>query len=237
MQKISWAVQTNLVNAKDVNALAAACEAAVQVFVPFQTIPFSDALPEVPREGKTVFYKATRCMAAVHASKNWSPGVFFDERAFSFEVSSQRFDILNAGAEVTTIAALAARDLPADKLLFLRPCDDSKAFAGEVMSAQAVRDWCHQLSTEECELEPTCPIVVAEPVGIGREWRLFMVGGKVSSGSQYRVQHTLNVESTAGFVEEDVIAAVISAQVLAFEPATRQVPDGIARDARCGGVA
>ena len=38
-----------------------------------------------------------------------------------------------------------------------------------------------------------CPVVVAEPVGISHEWRLFIVDGRASSGSHYRSRHRLDV--------------------------------------------
>ena len=191
---LTWAVQTNLINQRDLQSLKAACEKTGQNFLDFQAIPFSDELPDVPNQGPTVFYGATRCMAQVHSSRRWNPGVFFDEAFFNFNCWSQQLPTLNGGAQVTTLEGLASQNHAAERLFFVRPCDDSKAFAGEVMAFGDIQQWCRQLSAEACEVSPSCPIVAAEPVGIAKEWRLFVVEGKVASGSQYRVNHRLEVD-------------------------------------------
>jgi len=122
-------------------------------------------------------------------------GCFFDDANFSFSGwgSAYGASVLNAGAEVTTLEAFCARDYAGDSHFFVRPTDDSKSFAGEVMRFAELVTWCRQLEGEECDLSPDCPIVVAEPVEIAHEWRLFMVNSKVSTGSHYRSGGRLDV--------------------------------------------
>lgn len=216
---VVWGVQSNLVNAADVEKLVLACQAAGVTAQLFQTIPFSDELPELGTQRPTVFYGSTGCMAAIHRSGRWRPGVFFDEENFRFSGWGKQYgsSVLNAEAEETTLREFCARDYPAERVFFLRPCDDSKAFAGEVMAFGEARTWCEGL--DDCELSPDCPIVVAEPVGIAEEWRLFLVNGKVSTGSRYRSHHRLNVQP--GVPPE----AIRFAEGLGWQPAPVSVLD------------
>ena len=72
-----WAVQSNLINSSDLARLELACRAQAVPFCPFQTVPFSDALPDIPHDRPTVFYGATRCMSSIYRDGRWTPGVFF----------------------------------------------------------------------------------------------------------------------------------------------------------------
>lgn len=190
-----WAIQSNLVNSADVDKLTRACQAAGVCSQLFRTIPFSDQLPDVATDRPALFYGSTGCMAAIQRSQKWRPGVFFDVQNFSFSGWGKAWGnaVLNAEAEETTLEQLARRDYPPERTFFLRPCDDSKAFAGEVLNFGEIQTWCLSLQEEECLLKPDSPIVVAEPVGIADEWRLFLVDGRLSTGSHYRSHHRLDV--------------------------------------------
>ena len=75
MQNLSWAVQTNLTNADDTVKIDNACRRLGLMFHPYEIIPFSDELPEVPNDQPTVFYGSTTAISKVDASGKWSPGV------------------------------------------------------------------------------------------------------------------------------------------------------------------
>ncbi|MBX3167750.1 MAG: ATP-grasp domain-containing protein [Candidatus Eremiobacteraeota bacterium] len=190
---LRWAIQSNLVNAADVEKLLAACRQHGQPAVTFETIPFSNQPPALDSGQPTVFYGSTSCMSNIWQVGKWSPGVFFDPQRFSFSEWGQAYGrhCLNGEARQTTLAALAAESYGMDRLFFLRPIHDDKAFAGEVMAFGEIQKWVGEL--EQTMLSPDTEILVAEPVGISHEWRLFMVDGKVSTGSHYRTRQRLDV--------------------------------------------
>ena len=192
---LRWAIQSNLVNAIDLEKLLAACRQHGLPAVTFETIPFSNQLPDLDADQPTVFYGSTGCMSNIREAAKWTPGVFFDPQKFSFPEWSRAYGsaCLNAEAQQITLAELAEQTHAADQVFFLRPIHDDKSFAGEVMSFGEIQKWVAEL--DQTVLSPQTPILVAEPVGITHEWRLFVVNGKVSTGSRYRTRHQLDVRA------------------------------------------
>lgn len=199
---LRWAIQSNLVNTADLEKLLAACRHHGQPAVTFETIPFSNQPPDLDTDQPTIFYGSTGCMSNIWQTGKWTPGVFFDPDLFSFPVWGRQYGhhCLNGGARETTLLGLASESHDPQRLFFLRPIHDDKAFAGEVMAFGEIREWVGEL--EQTVLSPKTPILVAEPVGISHEWRLFMVGGKVSTGSHYRTRQRLDVYAE---VPEEVV--------------------------------
>ena len=185
-----WAVQTNLGSPAAIEQLRRACEALGLPFVPIVAIPFSDALPDVPREPATIFYGSANLCTNIHRSRGWSPGVFFDDERFAFEalLAHCKHALLNADARIATLGELARDELDADLELFVRPVADHKQFAGGVQRFGAVRAWVDALQGDEVGLDRATRVVVATPKPIAREWRLFVVDGEVVGGSRYRTQ-------------------------------------------------
>ncbi len=83
-----------------------------------------------------------------------------------------------------------------DKLLFIRPNDDSKSFAGEVNRFDEIGSWFEKLRiVENSGLSPETKIIVSEPYNIQYEWRLWIVNKKVVAASKYREYFRLKKES------------------------------------------
>lgn len=191
---VRWAVQYNLAkqNADDIEA---ACKKLNYKFVGIKVIPFSKEIPDIPNDDITIFYGATKWIDNIYQNNRWGPGVYFNPDAH-FETWVEKYGeaALNYGAEITTLNELSYQPYPDDRLLFIRPTRDMKEFNGDVWEFGKIKRWSHGIITDvDTEELARIPIVVSEPYGIAHEWRLFMVGGKVSSGSHYRSYHKLNV--------------------------------------------
>lgn len=189
---VRWVVQTNLGKHYSED-LRIACSNLGLPFVPEHAIPFSDEIPDIDSNLPTVFYGATRWINNIYASNKWEPGVFFNPRSV-FTRWSKKYDkhVLNADAKITTLIKLAKESRPDHELIFVRPVSDQKEFAGNVMSFKNIKCWKDNLITDVDTADfGNIPIVASEPVGIAHEWRLFIVNGKVSSGSHYRKYHKL----------------------------------------------
>jgi len=104
--------------------------------------------------------------------------------------------MLNYDASVITFKELIEANMfSAEKLLFIRPNDDSKSFAGEVRRFDEIGDWYNQLKgVENANLSPESKIVVSEPYNIQYEWRLWIVNKKVVASSKYREYFKLKKE-------------------------------------------
>jgi len=189
---VRWVVQTNL--GKHYSGdIENACKSLGLEFVPAQAIPFSDEIPNVGTDKLTTFYGATRWINNIYESRRWNPGVFFNpDSIFTTWANKYQHHTLNHGAKITTLDDLKAEiddgQYWEDHLLFVRPVSDNKEFAGQVISAYGIWEWAENVQTDVPDFGKI-PIVVTEPVGISHEWRLFMVDGKVSSGSHYREHH------------------------------------------------
>jgi len=85
---------------------------------------------------------------------------------------------------------------------FIRPVDDTKAFAGHVITQVELRDWVTILEDNDCEVTPNTVVSLSCEKDIDMEWRYFIVGGKIISGSAYRFKGASYTERET---EQDVI--------------------------------
>ena len=194
---IQWVVQRNLTNHHDLHALENACGKLGIDFVGIDIIPFSNELPAFDRAKKSLFYGSTTFNQLAYEDAELKAGVFFDPVAFSMDRQMAVWGtyMLNNGARVTTFDELMAADFDPEKLLFIRPDDDGKSFAGEVLTFAEFRKWFEGLrQVENADVSGASKIVVGEPFNLGREWRLWCVGGRVVAASQYRNRFELAKE-------------------------------------------
>lgn len=194
---IRWVVQSNLGKTDDVEEILNACNEMDIEFIPQKVVPFSDELPDIPNDKPTIFYGATNWINTIYESKRWDHIFFNPASTFDNWIEKYGTAALNHGARITTLDTLAAelddQQYHQDELLFIRPLSDQKEFAGQVISAYGIWDWMQHVQTDIPEFGAT-KIAVTKPVGIEREWRCFMVNGRVSSGSQYRRYHKLETK-------------------------------------------
>ena len=74
---------------------------------------------------------------------------------------------------------------------------DAKEFTGGIWSFSQLRRWNSGLIKTDLDdgQLAAIPIIVGEPWGIAKEWRLFMVDGRVSSASQYKIRGSLRMDA------------------------------------------
>ena len=214
---LRWAIQTNLGSSNDIERLLSACRDQGLPTVELRHIPFSTQLPTLDTETPTVFYGATQFVNQIATEGRWTHGVFFEEERFQFSLCRSKLSdrLLNAEAQLTTLAKLSNDSRSDSTELFIRPSGDSKEFAGNILTLGEIKTWVATLEDEDMSLTPECSVVVAEPVGLAYEWRVFVVGGRAVSGSQYRRYHRLEVQ--AGLPDSVVRFAEETAEV--YSPA------------------
>jgi hypothetical protein len=117
--------------------------------------------------------------------------------------------MLNYEASVVTFQELMeGGKYKPDNLLFIRPDDDSKSFAGEVKRFEEINEWYDKLKvTENTNLSLESKIIVSDPFNIQYEWRLWIVHKKVVAASKYREYFRLRREegcpgAVVAFAEE-----------------------------------
>lgn len=198
LENIQWVVQRNLTGSNDFNEIRKACELLNIPFVPLDIIPFSPSLPSFDKTRRSIIYGSTTFYNLALNDPSLKEGIFFNEQSFSIEnyIKEWGAHMLNYNARITTFQDLLEnKNYSADQLLFIRPNDDNKSFAGEIKRYQEIADWFKQLSgVENSFLNSQTKIVIAEPYNIQYEWRLWLVNGKVVAASKYREYFKLKKE-------------------------------------------
>lgn len=196
-EKIQWVIQKNLTNQDDLQALVRSCEEIGVDFVEVEIMPFIDQLPAINQSKHTIFYGSTTLGELVKNNESLKAGFFFNEAAFSIEnyITKWGEHMLNFGASITTVRQLVNEDYESDKLLFVRPDNDSKSFSGEVIKFFEVKAWYNKLIfSDSLVLTIDTKIIVSEPYHLKYEWRLWIVNKKVIASSKYREEFRLKKE-------------------------------------------
>ncbi len=153
-------------------------------------VPFAGTIEpetEARRPGK-VFPLGSTSMTTASSIYGWSPGVVYDPVTFRFEAWRDHWDaanLINGDAEVTFFGKAKATEK-----VFMRPCEDLKAFTGLTLNPDELESWQMrvfdgEVSTRTNLLTMATMVVVAPVKVILREWRLFVVAGKIVGCSQY----------------------------------------------------
>ena len=115
-------------------------------------------------------------MAEIARERGWSTGRLLKEN-FEHSVWAEAL-----ASELLNVAGRVARlgDVSLERDSFVRPAADNKAFDGRVFRSSEFEAW----KVDNPSLLKL-PALVAPPITIYSEFRLFMIGGKVVTGSQY----------------------------------------------------
>lgn len=194
---IQWVIQSNLTNKDDLKALVQSCEKIGVPYIEIDIIPFTGQLPDFDQTKLSIFYGSTTMGQLVYKDIYMNPGFFFNHQSFSIEnyISKWGRHMLNHGALVTSFRELIQKGYDAEKLLFIRPDDDSKSFSGEVKKFSDIVSWYARLTMfDNISLSLDSKIVVSEPYHLRYEWRLWIVNNKVVTASKYREDFKLKKE-------------------------------------------
>ncbi len=189
MARASWIVQTNVeAESTSPGLLRRACAELGLRFFGVSVVAGSSSLPELPDiEGPVVFHGRNTLIQNALRHPHWRKGVFFAPENFHHDAYVTGFgaDLLNAGARVVTFEQLLVLDYAPSTALFVRPYDDSKRFTGQALRFSQCNALYEALGGASRNVGAE-RVVVAEVRELDAEWRLFLVGSRVVSGSMYR---------------------------------------------------
>lgn len=180
----TWVIQTNQIKTSQVlplvEALRALGEPFVDVGVDFETGLMS------PVEGKNLIPYGSTHLVKIAQREGWRH-LYFDEARFNVSAwNAHHPKMLNPDAEVMTLTETKAIAGKRPEW-FIRPIDDLKAFSGHVLASDALVDWVTRLEVGDCEISGSCLVAVSSPKAIQMEWRYFVVGGRIVTGSSYQL--------------------------------------------------
>ncbi|WP_254506856.1 ATP-grasp domain-containing protein [Anatilimnocola floriformis] len=176
-------------------------------------------LPAMPPvSGPLVLHGRTTLILRALESPVWRRRIFFEPAHFCHRAYVEGWGdrVLNAAARITTWEKFIAEAHTEAELFFLKPNDDLKQFTGGVQTfGQALALFQHwqQRGWPVVGTE----VVVARPSEIDAEWRLFVVEGRVITGSMYRPSATRDVPREAIEIVENAVACFSPAPVFALD--------------------
>ena len=183
-----WVLQNNLLEEPGYDRLVQClndrnCKVSIVRVIPFIHELETDAHLEGP-----VIVIGSTALSSIAKKKGWVPGSF-DNENFDFEIWRKQYSgfLLNDDAEVFRFAEVQERE----GLFFSRPCLDLKAYPGTVFNWEEFEAWRAGLLAEADPLNPLqrdTKVLISTLKTINREYRFFIVEGKVVTGSMYRFQ-------------------------------------------------
>ena len=199
-----WVLQNNLFNEAGFQRLLDTLERLGLSYSLHKVIPFIGVLSpalaygedftgefdedyEVPVPDGPKIVMGSYSMVRYAAKRGWYPGSFAnDNHDFRVQVSHWGDAMLNHDARVVPFVEIPkTRDL-----FFVRPVDDSKAFAGHVSGWGQYREWRDRVITLGADnggtLTPDTLVMYSPVHTIHREYRLWVVDGKVVTASLYK---------------------------------------------------
>lgn len=195
MKKIRWIFQNNLISENDRNQFQIACNKLGISCHEVMVIPFSPELPDFPidDEFENVYYGATTFMNGIY--EKFRPiGLFYNHVTFSMEnyLSKWGEHMLNFGARIKTVEEFIGEDNNSEENCFIRPDSDEKEFDGQVIKFKDAKSLFVRAMAYETNLKYDSKILVGPAYNIRKEWRNFIVNGKVVTSSRYRENFKLS---------------------------------------------
>ena len=190
---VTWLIQSNLVDVEqqlEVRRYALEAGARVKEVV---VIPHDEHLhipePITEEDGVVIPYGSTTMNRRVEANHSFKG---FEYSAEAFDVKTwlaNRTDMLNQAVVYVKAKDLGQLfpDANPDGYWFIRPQFEQKAFQAKCIPLREIRAFNNSKESGNFQIDPELSIAVSPPIDILAEYRFFVVGGKVISGSRYYV--------------------------------------------------
>ena len=198
MRQPHWIIQNNLIKDAVLKQLKFALEANRISYEEVKVIPFSNEVPAVKNKNDFhVYYGSTTLILNAYKQLKNTPGIFYNEDLFTIENYMNKWGdtMLNADSKILTFAQIIAGNFKLGEW-FVRPISDDKSFSGRIMNYEEMK----QLESGLAEsnnpyLNENTLVAISIPKEIQKEWRHFIVNGKVISSSKYAENGHLNKSS------------------------------------------
>jgi hypothetical protein len=198
--KIKWILQNNLINKEVLNKLKESIISINGVYEEISIIPFSDEINFKNESNETlIFYGSTTLMLNAYKNDSFKNGVFYDKNTFKMENYLKMWGnkMLNSDGEILSAEELIqSKHFNDQSYYFLRPNEDTKLFSGQVMVLSELKNGIVDTIKYNPHANFDTTIFISSPKKIDKEWRNFIVDGKVISSSRYVVNGELSISNT-----------------------------------------
>lgn len=191
---MKFLIQFNLSGEEQLQMIKDAVQHYPHEFV--SVIPFTEEIKsDKPLNGiDYIPYGSTR-LTLLSKEKGFK-GLYFDLEQFNYEeYLKNRNDMLNSGVMNVEDAVEFLAKEEDETFWFSRPSEDLKQYTGFVDTSVELRrffiDAMKCASSGSYKIDKDLRVLLSQPRNIQAEWRWFIVGGKVISGSGYRCKGQL----------------------------------------------
>jgi len=218
-----WVVQNNLYNEVGYARFIKALERLGVDYLIVKPVPFTnkilpadydsweedfDSTPELEIENnQKIMICGATSLSRISKAKGWTPGTYLNDN-FDFSKWRDGFgkeNILNGDATVGLVRNISIPYYNYPNYFFVRPVHDTKSFSGTVMSKEELDEWLvsiDKIKEEEfVPLHRNTEIMISNSKTIDAEYRMFIVDGKVVTGSRYKLGNRVISDE---YVEPDV---------------------------------
>ena len=191
---MKFAIQHNLMNAAQLEQVFNATANYPHEYV--GVIPFSrEITSNTQLDGVDYIPYGSTLLTTIASDLGWK-GLHFDLNVMNYEAFCDNHPLMLNSNVVSVLEAfefLCAVD--PSSVWFIRPSEDLKQFSGTVMTAGEIAPWLKSMMDAvgggSYYMDPTKQVVLCRPKEIQAEWRWFIVGGKIVSGSMYKAHNQL----------------------------------------------
>jgi len=154
---------------------------------------------------KNIMVCGAYTMAKIAKDRGWKPGAFINDN-FEYEVCIKNWggeNMLNGDSIISTIQNLI---IPSGwAKVFARPTEDTKSFAGGIFHKEQFENWMKDILKIEgfSTMNKETRIMVSTLKEIYAEYRLFVVDGRIVTGSLYKLRDQVIYNS---LIDESVIS-------------------------------
>jgi hypothetical protein len=211
MKKVRWIIQDNLIAENDRNQFQEACDKLGIAHVEVIVVPFSKDLPEFPidDEYENIYYGSTTFMNNLYDKLKSPVGLFYNHETFSMENYINQWGeyMLNCDAKIMAVSEfLNLEKFDTESTVFLRPDGDGKEFDGQTGNIVELKSMINRMMEYENPMKMDSKIVLGPAYNIHREWRNYIVNGKVVTSSRYR--NNFRLSKSGEDIPEDMISFV-----------------------------
>ena len=185
-----WVIQDSPYHEEGHYVLKQTLERLELPFTEVKIVPFSHEMQPDPVCTNPIIVMGSITLAKLAVERGWTPGTFTNDN-FSYAAYLDFYGehMLNNDAVICQFGRVT-ESVPWNEF-FIRPMLDMKQFGGMTMSFAAQQHWAESVAEIEAKnyttIDSRTMVVVAPLKDIAREYRFFIVDGKVVTGSQYKI--------------------------------------------------
>lgn len=207
---VRWIIQNNDISDIDLQRLIDACKNLNIKFELIKSRAFSKELPKfsIDNDITNIYYGGTTLMYNIYTQFNRPIGLFFNDN-FSMENYINKWGphMLSSEAKILTIQELLNHETTSsEEQFFIRPDADDKSFVGQVKTLNEIKTIMLGAVKYDNNLTLESKVLFGPAYSIKKEWRNFVVDGKVITSSLY--QENFRLKKSSEDIPESMIKFV-----------------------------